>query len=224
MIPILSYTFLSTFENCPHKAWHRYILKDVPYQSTPELEYGRAVHDALGDRLTKGISLSDHPNVVDKTWDYCTTIDKLQDTDTPVRIEYFVGIERGGSPCAWDSSNCWFRGKADVAVIGKTGWLIDWKTGKKREDPFELECQAMLLQAHYPATTKWEGEYFWLKEDNPYGLRHTLDPTRTFKRVAQLYGEVTRYAEAQEWPKRRNPLCGFCNVRSCEHYDPRRKS
>jgi len=215
-LPILSYTFLSAFENCPHKAWHRHVLKDLPFQSTPELEYGRDVHDALEHRLTRGTAIE--PELAAKTRHYCDLIERVQGSDAPVRIEHFVGIMQDGFPCAWDHSGCWFRGKADVAIIGKTGWLIDWKTGKKREDPFELECQAMLLAAHYPGVVKWEGEYFWLKEEHPYGLRHTLDPMRTLQRVKALYTEVVKYAQAQqEWPKRKNPLCGWCDVISCEN-------
>lgn len=220
--PILSYTLVNEFVNCPHKAYHRFILKDIPFEKTDAMVYGDDIHKALEKRLAQGKSLSGgpHERVLNKAHDYCLTLNKIGNLDYPIRVEYFIGMRIDASPCAWNDNDVWFRGKADVAaLVPMQGWLIDWKTGNKREDPFELECQAMLLHAHHPGITSWTGEYFWLKADYPYGLRHTLDPMRTYQNVAGIYAEMWKCMyETGVWPKRKNPLCPWCAVSTCENF------
>ncbi len=161
--PILSFTLVNEFDNCPHKAYHRYIAKTVPFQKTDAMVYGDDVHKAMERRLKEGkVMTGPHERTLDKAHKYCSLLDDIGNKDYPVRVEYFIGIKIDGSACAWDADGVWFRGKADVgAIVPQQGWLIDWKTGNKREDPFELECQAMLLHAHHPNVASWIGEYFW---------------------------------------------------------------
>jgi hypothetical protein len=224
--PVLSYTLVNCFNACPHQAYHRYIAKTIPFQKTEAMVYGDDVHKAMERRLKEGkVHTGPHERTLDKAYKYCSLLDDIGNKDYPVRVEYFIGIKIDASPCAWDADGVWFRGKADVGVIvppfdGRSGqgWLIDWKTGNKREDPFELECQSMLLHAHHPNITSWVGEYFWFKEDYPYGLRHTLDPMRTHQKVGGIYGDMVKCWETGNWPKRKNPLCPWCSVSSCENF------
>lgn len=231
--PILTYTILRDYENCPHMSFHRHVAKTTKFVKTPEMEFGTKVHQAIEDHLEKGLSLSvDETRVADtvnKARPLLGKLTALPDT-VPVRVEYFIGMKIDGSPCQWDDANVWLRLKADVAVLSdpSTGsggcWLIDWKTGNKREDDFELQCQAMVIKAHHSQLTDFVGEYFWFKEDFPYGLRYTLDPASTFSKVHRIYDDMARnYADEQftqggaEWPKRRNPLCKWCDVFTCEN-------
>ena len=221
-LPILTYTFLNEFNNCPHKAFHRYVLKDIPFEKTEAMEYGNEVHTAMEKRLSQGKSLSGgkHEMVLNKAHDYCNMLDKLDNINgVDIRIEWFVGMTVACTPCAWDATDVWFRGKADVAIVrGNEGWLIDWKTGNKREDPFELECQALLLHAHHPSVVRWSGEYFWFKENNPYGLRHMIDLRNVLVKIRLLHAEIDRCILRHDWPKRKNPLCDWCKVKSCENW------
>ena len=215
-----TYTFYNDFINCPHKAWHKHVLKDVPFEITPELEHGRKVHTALEDRINKGIDLDPdflgHVNVV------CEVFDSLSEV-IPVRAEYFIGMRSDGTGCTWDDSKVWFRGKLDVAVMTpKVAWLIDWKTGKPREDPFELECQAMLLHATHPSIIELIGEYYWVKEKR-FGKRYELNPVKAFERVMKLYNKVCQYENMMNWPKQSSPLCAWCPVKECENWKPRLK-
>jgi len=218
--PVLTYTLLNDFINCPHKAFRRYIAKDVPFERTPEMGHGTRVHKALEDRIGKGIALDADLRSADPL---CHQLDEIK---SPVRVEYFTGMKIDGTGCAWDAKDVWFRGKADVAVLGDNGaWLIDWKTGKVREEPFELECQAMLVHANHPQITHIVGEYYWLREGKP-GMRYTLTPMATYQKVAKLHGEMwdywTRHPEHKgKWPKRKNPLCAWCDVKDCENWRPR---
>ena len=100
--------------------------------------------------------------------------------------------------------------------LGKWRLIVDWKTGKVRENPFELECQALLLKANHPEIPVIKGEYYWFSEKRP-GQRYTLNPEDTYVKLAkklrksysvQLEGPMAQDAE---------PSCGWCPVKDCEY-------
>lgn len=223
--PVLTYTILNNFLTCPHRAFRQYIAKDIPFEKTPEMEHGTRVHKALEDRIGKGIALDADLRSADPL---CQRLDDLA-PEAKTRVEYFTGMKIDGTGCTWDAKDVWFRGKADVAVmVGSAAWLIDWKTGKVREEPFELECQAMLVHANHPQITHIVGEYYWMREGKP-GMRYTLDPMVTYQKVTKLYGAMVDYYTHEvandppgiHWPKRKNPLCSWCDVKGCENWKPR---
>lgn len=211
--PVGNYTFYNDAANCPHKAFRKHIRRDLPREEpSPELLWGCKVHDAFEARFKHNTPL---PTEMMSAEPLCALLDPMGP-----RVEYRLAMEMDGKLCAWDSPRAWFRGKADVVVMNPEGaWLVDWKTGKVREDPFELECQALLQWANH-GHTQILGEYYWMKEGKA-GLRYTLDPTKAFERVAKLYGEMVGYWQTGDWPKRKNPLCGWCPVTGCENWRPK---
>ena len=56
-LPVLNYSFVRDFKNCPHKAFRRYVLKDIKFESTSKMDEGRKDHDALANRLKRGMAL-----------------------------------------------------------------------------------------------------------------------------------------------------------------------
>lgn len=212
-IPTLTYTFMRDFENCPHKAFRKYVKRDIKYVATDKMQAGTKDHDALMVRLKKGIALDPHLRCAEPV---CAIFDALPDT-APYRVEYMIGMTVDGSPCAWDAKNVWLRLKPDVAMWSpQGGWIVDWKTGRPWEDPFELNCQAMVLHAHHPEVPFWKGEYFWTATGQP-GERYDLDPMQTFRRAADNWGKMHAYANAGQWPATPNKLCKWCDVMDCPH-------
>jgi hypothetical protein len=104
-------------------------------------------------------------------------------------------------------------------VLSKPGnaLLFDWKTGKVREHPFELEVQALLLRMQSPHLHTIYGSYIWLAE-NRIGQRHDLSNTEmTQRKVVAIVLNIENSLQAQEFEKRPGPLCGWCDVLDCEH-------
>lgn len=216
-LPIGTYTFYNNMENCPHKAWHLYVLKDIPRTESPEMKWGNDVHTAMENAIAKGTPLPDTmKDAVEVASAFRQIYDKL-----PTLVEAKLAMTARGEPCDfWDDKLAWFRGKADVSVFTNeraTAWIVDWKTGSVREDPFELETNALLLKVNHPTLTEVIGEYYWIKTGSK-GLRYTLTKFGdTFARLQALRAEAEGYMRSGEWPKRKNPLCGWCGVLSCEH-------
>jgi hypothetical protein len=215
--PIGSHTYLDTFERCPKQAWHKYVLRDQPFVETKELKWGNAVHTALEHRC--GPEKTPLPDTMRAYETFATIVDQLSE----VYVEEKLGMRRDGAPVEFFSKQgLWLRGKVDVLSLrDNTAFIIDWKTGKKREDPRELEEHALLVKARYPNIKVAKGCYVWLK-DNEVGKTHDLsDFDATYDRVAGLMEMAdTMLARQIEWPARQNPLCGWCGVHSCR-YNPK---
>ena len=221
-LPIGTYSLYNQLENCPHKAYHIYVLKDVPYVESPEMKWGNDVHSALEHRIADGTPLPETMTAAEPT---AATLHRLKDR-FDVHVEQKIGMSASGEPCDFWSADCWFRGKLDVSVINddfKAAWLLDWKTGKVREEPFELECQALLTKVNHPDLDLICGNYFWLQTGKE-GHRYTLgDHDKVFGKLHDLRDELETYAEKGDWPKRKNPLCGWCPVMSCENNKSHRR-
>lgn len=205
---IWTFTFLNDYENCPHKAFRRYIAKDVPYIETDAMRWGNVVHTAFEKRLRHGEPL---PDTLAHLEPFATAL-------TPRRpvVEYKLGIRADGRPCGFYDDNVWGRGKADVAIIeSDRGVIVDWKTGKQREDARELEILGLLLQAAQPHVRTVVGHYVWIA-DNQLGTPHDVSNTAgTWRRVQSMMAQVNEYARLNHWPKNENPLCKWCPVMDC---------
>ena len=214
-LPIGSYSFYNTLENCPHQAFHRYVGKTIPFVSTPEMDWGNKVHSALERRIKSGATLPDEMSAAEPIAKVFHDMSKA----VAVRVELQLAMTADGKSCEYgDYDHLWFRGKLDcVTRTDTSAWMVDWKTGNVREDPFELECGALLLKVNRPGLEDIKGEYFWMKTGQA-GLRYTLnDHGRYYNRLVNLNTDAKTYLYSGVWPKKKSPLCGWCDVLACEH-------
>ncbi len=207
-----SYTFYSDFDNCPHKAWRKHVKRDLPYEEKSEAQhYGTRGHAAMENRIGRGMAL---PKEFERAEPVAAVFSSFPDTYN-VRVEYKLAMTMDG-PCAYDSKDAWFRGKLDAVAMHTGAWLNDWKFGKVREDRFELECQALLLKTNHPRLDPIVGEYYWFLESRP-GQRYNLRPDDTFVTLRNKWVQFKQFEEKKDFPKRPNPLCGWCPVKDCEY-------
>lgn len=222
-LPSGSYSLYNQFENCPHKAFHMYVLKDLPRIESPEMKWGNDVHSAMERRIKDGTPL---PKEMIQAEPVAAKVHTLKADGFSVKVEYQLAMNVDGTKADyWQDP--WFRGKLDIAVRSpqtpEAAWLVDWKTGKVREEPMELETGAMLLAANHPELTTILGEYFWMQTGRA-GLRYTLTPVvNTFNKVHEIRDRFEDCFRTGDWPKTPNPLCGWCAVLSCEHNKSHRR-
>lgn len=215
---IFAHTLLSKFELCPRQFEHLYILKDLPKEPPSQaLKDGRDAHLAFETRLKNGTPLPDAWKGLEG---YCASLQGWR----PL-IEVSLGITQAGEPSGFWDDRTWFRGKLDVAVLHPlpgdmgnpvSGVILDWKTGKRREDPDELEIFGLLLKANFPLVKQVKGYYIWLKEGR---VGQMFDLGQTEEKLAQLRQRTERIElafKANFFPPVENPLCGWCPVKSCQ--------
>jgi hypothetical protein len=210
-IPPWSHTLLNTYEICPKQCYHRYVARDVPKEDSKALRWGNAVHSAFEKRLKSKVPLPDtmaHWEPFARFFDKCSNL----------QVELKLAIDKDLKPVDFWSKDAWGRGKLDVTFNLKPygAWIVDHKTGKRREDPSELETFAVLLRAHYPTLNPVYGRYLWLADDglgNPFDLGNSCEA-----RLASIRSTLDQMLEHERfghWPAKEGPLCGWCPVTQC---------
>ena len=203
---------LSTYGNCPHQAYRRYIKKDQKYVETPEMKWGNDIHSAFEYRVSGGKPL---PQSMEQWECFAKPFD-----GAGAIVEQKLGIAANGHAVRFFDGSVWFRGKADLAIIkGDTAFINDWKSGNsKYEDPFELETNAVLIHAKNPQLKKIVGSYTWLKENRVSQLYDLSNTGQTWATICRLMAEILERRKTGEFEKKKSGLCGYCSVADCEHW------
>lgn len=222
-MPVASHTFLNDFDNCPHKAYRKFIKKDLPKQpQTEAMAWGNTVHSAFEVRIKHGTQ-------------FPPEMSKYEAIAAPLvaagaAAEKMLGITSTGAHCDFFAPDVWLRGKIDATVVrlplsglpdpagggSTTAVIFDWKTGKRREEKAELLTHAVLLKAWKPSVQKITAHYVWL-QDNEVGKAHDVSDTETkLAEIRSVMNTVQNCLEIEDFPKRPNPLCGWCDVMDCE--------
>ena len=207
---VYSYTMLKTADTCLYKAYRQYVVRNIPFDKTPEIKWGEDVHTAMEYRLG-GKPL---PREM-QHWEPLVAAY----AERKAQPERKTGITRDGKPTGFFDANVFLRCKIDVTMLnGENGFVADFKTGNsKYEDPFELEVQALTLKAMTPGLSNIAGHYLWLKE-NRIGQTHDLsDFQSTWARIHNKVEVIEDALASSEWPKTKGPLCGWCGVKDCEN-------
>lgn len=213
---VWSYTFLDVYDRCKLQAKERFITKTLKFKPSPESEYGNLVHGRMDDFFRgKRNSLGDELSKFQPIADQAKAAKGLRFS------EYDIGIRIDWGKTSFFGRDVWGRCKLDYAVIdGPNALILDWKTGKKREDPLELEIQALALKVAHPEIKNIWGCYMWLKtmeKGQMFELGSGVEKTRdyvekTMKRVAM-----------EPWVPTKNHLCAWCSNSNCVFYKETRR-
>lgn len=209
---VWSATNLRDADNCLRAFEHKHILKDIPFEETVATRWGSKVHTAMEARLRAGLPLPEGME----------TYEQFIPPKTGLRglIEFKMGMKADGSACGFFDEGVWGRGKMDFGLINadaKTAAIVDWKTGKVREDPDELEIFAVLLKAKYPDLETITGWYVWLKETRMGKVHDLSDTNGKLANIKFRVEKIHHAMQMQAFEPRQSGLCGFCPVRTCEY-------
>lgn len=213
--PVWNYTMLMTYRDiCERQAGERFVDKVIPYVETPEMAWGNRVHKAFQYRLERGQPL---PEDMHQWEGFAAAFDGRM-----VICEQQLAVDRNWQLCEYydKSGVIWGRSKADATVLSPDqtkAYLGDWKTGKPRENPFELQVQAVFLKARYPSLQEIHGQYHWLKEYRSGPIHNLSDFDATRNEIVRIYNMILNDWHAGHWPERPGHLCGWCDVLRCPH-------
>lgn len=211
-----SYSSLTNFETCAYQFFCTRIAKTTPTKPFQASQDGIKRHKAIEDYLREGKPLP--PEVPQKLVD--KTMLGFDPDKILVECDYGITFER--EPCSFWDKNCYYRGKLDVVYQEEgnpIGHLIDWKSGKIREESKQLEAGAVLLFARFPHLEEIKTSYVWFKYDHvtPNSIKRSEVEKVWAPFVARV--EVLKKAfEQGNWPKKPSGLCReYCPVTTCEH-------
>ena len=215
-----SFSSLDMFVSCPKKFKHIKILKDSREEEESEaLVWGNRVHKALENYLRDGVPL---PSGFEAFQDYAA---RLKAIEGEKHIELEAAVTADMTPTSFFAKDVYSRGKIDYLVVnGNRAVVIDHKTGKKKHTR-QLALMALYVFLLFPQVDEVQsmfcfvpgGDFIrerWLREN----INQIFD---LFAADIQAY---KRALEEDVFVARPSGLCnGWCPVKSCEHWRPKRK-
>lgn len=163
----MSYSRLSTFEQCPAKFDYLYVTKLVRDAGSEASEYGNRVHEVLEkygkDELDLD-SLGLEGKQTLQRWG--PVVDSIKNKSGEKYYEFNMAVDENNRPVDWFSSDVFIRSIADVLVVdGGVAYCLDYKTGKVRENPTQLQLFAAMVFWHFPEVETVKTSFIWLKFD-----------------------------------------------------------
>jgi hypothetical protein len=206
----LSFSRLSTFEQCEAKFEYLYVLKSVKDSDNEFTIYGTRVHDQL-EKYGKGeiTELSEETEV------WRGLLDRILAQAGEKHFEYQMALTRDKTPTDWFAKDVWLRGIADVLVInGDKAYCLDWKTGKVKDNPTQLQLFAAMVFATFPEVQSVTTSFIW--------LHHNETTNAKFERskVGHIWNAIeprlVRVQDAVEigvFKTKPSALCRWCPAR-----------
>lgn len=213
-----SFSSLEDFINCP-KAFHeKRILKSVPPESSPEMDWGNYAHKAFESRQASSTQLPPDLTIHEPY------MQRIEAWPGNFWTEQKVALNRKLMPCTFFSPDVWWRGVIDYKKVHETlAKAVDYKTGKPHEKWKQLASFALHTFATHPVELV-DAQFYWTKTQTI--TRKVYARAEIPQLWAQFVPDLKQYATAFKddvWQARPSGLChGWCPVTKCEHWRPKK--
>lgn len=215
-----SHSAMSQFKTCPAQYAAERVYMTAKRSQNDASIWGNRVHEQIERRLREGRPLDP------EFQSYERVALEMERIAGHMFVEHEMALAKDKTPCPWEAERMWVRGIADVLIVnGDKAAVIDWKTGKVKQDSPQLRLFALLVFAHFPRVDIVSSIYEW--------LAHGTRTTEIYRReqIPALWPEfehdASRLEEAFEtgvWAPRPSGLCrGWCSNNMCEYYRERSK-
>lgn len=220
----LSYSRLSTYENCPFKFKKQYIDKDYPDDSNnPAFVRGNNLHGQCDDYVKLKTGKTKKQELLcEEVKNVTPIIDKIISIYPNVYGEQKLALNSNFTACDWFSKATVYRAILDMLAINKeSAVIIDFKSGKVRKydnkSTGQLHLTACFIFALFPKVQQISTAYLFLD--------HKKTITKSFERseyegLKKTFMDMLRKVNTEkEWPRTKNRYCGWCKL-DCEHMVP----
>ena len=205
-----SYSSITLYENCPLRYYRQRILKDVVDGGGEASKHGERVHAFLENRL-KGTDL---PQEIINYEPLCKSVERIA-SNGELQIEKELVLNDNLTPTGWWDADAWLRSKLDVLVItGNDAVVMDWKTGKRKVDFFQMQIFAAQVFKHYPHVQRVKTSLVWLKTmEMDTEQYNRIDINAVWAEIMKRIQRIHTSLEHDNWPAKPSGLCRFCPAR-----------
>lgn len=209
-----SFSKINTYRICPTQYEAKYVLKNVVFKPTAATQWGTDIHKSAEDYINSGKPLTERYAVLKP---YLNIIDSTEGTK---RAEVEYAVTEDLKSCGFWDKNAKLRGKLDVEINqGNRIQILDWKSGKFKNDFNELRCFSILTFLNNPEVEKTRNCYIWLKGDSKPTVE-VIDRSQLSELLEPLQdtmNSIERDLESGVFRPKRSGLCGsWCDV-PCKH-------
>jgi hypothetical protein len=210
-----SYSYLTAFETCPRRFALTRIYKTVTEPQNEATTSGNQIHKAIE------LHIKGEQHLPEKYSRYVPIVQAVLQAPGVKHAELKFGLTKQLTPTTFFAKDVWVRGVFDLLVVKpKSVTVCDWKTGKPKSDPDQLQLFAAAAMAMYPRVDKVRTAYAWLAYDKLDPQEFTRDD---YDRLwAGFRSRVDRLENAiadEKFPPKPSGLCrAHCPVKKnqCE--------
>jgi hypothetical protein len=218
-----SHSSLNVFETCPRQYEAKYITKESPYVQSPEAKWGDDVHQALETYLKCGGSqaLPANMSMYQRFGDW--VLRRAEAGGAKLLAERNLAVDKNLAPVSYRDRTRWMGGKIDVSLIypGGLAEVLDWKTGKMKNDQTQLQMYGALTLSGHPEVQTVGTGYVWLADGviSPPVFYQRGDLAQHWDTFQHKYLRLKQAYVNGVFPPRPNGLCRkWCDVKSCEFH------
>lgn len=216
----LSYSRLSTYENCPRKFKSQYITKTYPDDSdNPHFVRGSKIHKQLEEYViamgAAADTFAEMPKLSPESQNAVKMIESIFNSYSQIYTEQQIAVNKDLEQISWFSKDAYYRVIYDlVALNGNEALLVDWKTGKVRDydnkPTGQLHLAAAIMFAIKPHLQKITTAYVFVEH------KHTISKVFTrdmFDEMIPHFHEAYDTVNAdKEFTPKVNKYCYFCHI------------
>jgi hypothetical protein len=213
-----SFSKWKAFNTCAEQFYNDKVLKRFPQTETDAMRYGTRFHEAAENYIGSG-------DPIPKPFLYAkAALDELIAMPGEKLVEQKMGVTADLEPCAFDDSNVWWRGIADLNIIdGSKAYSLDYKTGAKKSVPYadkgQLELIALAIFTAYPQIMEVKAALFFVVAPAFIKDRYVrADVPRLWTKWIGNFNEMQAAYKNNVWNVKESGLCyKHCPVLECPH-------
>lgn len=222
-----SHSALDCHANCPKQYNHKYVLKDLPpEEKTDEQNWGTLVHrefELHGGRpdFELRADLKIHlPFLEELAEEGAEANVDLVERKVALSINPFA-------PCEYFAKNVWWRGVIDRQIVNRAegrAKIVDYKTGKKKDDWAQLAENAIWTFMQYPEVRLVNAQYYWVTDQSI--TKKVWGRSEIDSLVEMFAPRLANYVQSfksETFTPRQSGLCGWCPVKSCVFWRDRKE-
>ncbi len=212
-----SYSALTTYETCPKKYYHLYVAKDVKDEDSSFSADGKIVHDAMKARVCDGKALPVNLRYMEKA------AARFAAVPGDKHGEMKLALSRDFEPRDFFAKDVFVRVVIDLTIVqGSTAIVVDWKTGKVKDDPTQMALCAAVLHRWMPEITNFKTVFVWLAHNDATPKPYTpADFPAVWNNLLPRVAKIEQARKTTDFPAKESGLCGWCPVKQCPHWRAR---
>ncbi len=219
-VPSWSTSTIELYHNCPYRYYRQRVKKDVQDKPNEYAEFGTYLHQRMEDRLREGRPLpQDLLAQCPKLEDYAQEVEALPGDRM---LEHQMAINRELRPTGWFAKDAWGRAIADVLVLNNDeAWVIDWKTGKPKDNRLQSHILAFVTLCTFPAVQVLHTSFVYVKHGvkKEESYRRADDMVFLADTISDQLADISFSFANDGWGKKPSGLCRWCPVEECEHHE-----
>lgn len=216
-----SYSRLKNFEVCPLKHQQVDLLKAFKEPPSEQLEWGDQVHLAMKNAAQGKAPL---PATMQMYQKWLEPVIK-RPAGVELLVEQNFALDADLQPCEYYGPKAWFRIKIDLILLGpKKALVLDWKTGKPKDDSPQLMLSAQSVFSFFPQIEVVDSSFVWLQFDAERRETYTReDVAGGWVSLLERVRLMEQAAKLNNYPPKPSGICRrYCPVISCAFHGKNR--